>query len=580
MLGDEKLSHMARYALEAIPDKSVDEALRTALGKLNGKLLSGVIGSIGARRDPAAVDPLGKYLGNSDPEVVRATAMALGRIGTVAAGKALLDALKDAREDNVTRIGDGLLSCGARLAAEGKGGEAKKLYAGILAQKVPRRIRNAALRGAVLCDHANRRKLLAGMIHDKDYGVFAMALRLAIEVKDNTVTGVLVGEIGNLASDRVIPVVRVLGQRGDKAALPALLEMTRKGEPTLRIEAILSVAEIGDASAVPGLVELIKDPDGKVSQAATLAVAGLPGPEVDSAIVKILENAEPALRIRMIEIAGQRRIAGAIPALQKAMADADISLRPIAIKSYGELAGAAGVPVLTDMLMKATDPREISIFERVISSLCSTARDKEACRRKLIDALSKAGPTVKPALLRTLAVAGGPDALKAVRSSVDDADKDVHAAAIRVISEWPSPDAAPVLLELAQHSSGQVDKILALRGFLGIAMQKSVSAKDKLALCRQAAPMIRRAEEKRMLLGVMEGVTDTEALDLIVSFLDDPAVRQEAVETVLAIAEKRPKKQHTDLARAGLEKVVKVTADDSAARKRAEGLLKQLSVEK
>jgi hypothetical protein len=78
----------------------------------------------------------------------------------------------------------------------------------------------------------------------------------------------------------------------------------------------------------------------------------------------------------------------------------------------------------------------------------------------------------------------------------------------------------------------------------------------------------------------MEGVTDTEALDLIVSFLDDPAVRQEAVETVLAIAEKRPKKQHTDLARAGLEKVVKVTADDSAARKRAEGLLKQLSVEK
>ena len=65
MLGDEQLSHRARYALEPIPDKSVDEALRAALGKLNGKLLSGVISSIGARRDSAAVELLGKHLAST-----------------------------------------------------------------------------------------------------------------------------------------------------------------------------------------------------------------------------------------------------------------------------------------------------------------------------------------------------------------------------------------------------------------------------------------------------------------------------------------------------------------------------------
>ncbi|HUT11091.1 MAG TPA: HEAT repeat domain-containing protein, partial [Thermoguttaceae bacterium] len=36
LLGDEELSHMARYALEPIDDPSVDEALREALGKLKG----------------------------------------------------------------------------------------------------------------------------------------------------------------------------------------------------------------------------------------------------------------------------------------------------------------------------------------------------------------------------------------------------------------------------------------------------------------------------------------------------------------------------------------------------------------
>ena len=51
LLGDEKLSHMARYALETIPDPSVDDALRAALAKLQGRPRLGVIGSIGARRD-------------------------------------------------------------------------------------------------------------------------------------------------------------------------------------------------------------------------------------------------------------------------------------------------------------------------------------------------------------------------------------------------------------------------------------------------------------------------------------------------------------------------------------------------
>ena len=65
LLGDEKLSHMARYAMETIPDPSVDEALRDALGKLKGRPLLGVIGSLGVRRDAKAVDAIAKLLAGS-----------------------------------------------------------------------------------------------------------------------------------------------------------------------------------------------------------------------------------------------------------------------------------------------------------------------------------------------------------------------------------------------------------------------------------------------------------------------------------------------------------------------------------
>ena len=55
LLANEELSHMARYALETIPGEGVNKALRAELTKLQGRLLVGVIGSLGVRRDPEAV---------------------------------------------------------------------------------------------------------------------------------------------------------------------------------------------------------------------------------------------------------------------------------------------------------------------------------------------------------------------------------------------------------------------------------------------------------------------------------------------------------------------------------------------
>ena len=78
LLGDEALGHMARYALEPIPDPAVDAALRNALGKLKGRSLVGVVGSIGVRRDAQAVERLTGLLDDGDAEVVQAAAKAAG----------------------------------------------------------------------------------------------------------------------------------------------------------------------------------------------------------------------------------------------------------------------------------------------------------------------------------------------------------------------------------------------------------------------------------------------------------------------------------------------------------------------
>ena len=112
LLTDEKLSHMARYALQGMAGPEIDEALRVALGKVDGKLKIGVIGSIGARRDQKAVPQLARLVADKDVGVAQAAILALGHIGGSEATKVLTDA--KVPETLEAARADALLMCSSR----------------------------------------------------------------------------------------------------------------------------------------------------------------------------------------------------------------------------------------------------------------------------------------------------------------------------------------------------------------------------------------------------------------------------------------------------------------------------------
>src|SRR5437867_6459378 len=62
LLVKKEISHMARFALERIPASEAAQTLRDALPKVSGPLKIGVISSLGARRDTAAVATLASLL--------------------------------------------------------------------------------------------------------------------------------------------------------------------------------------------------------------------------------------------------------------------------------------------------------------------------------------------------------------------------------------------------------------------------------------------------------------------------------------------------------------------------------------
>jgi HEAT repeat protein len=139
LLSDERLSYYARFGLEPIPDPSVDEALRDALDKVEGKLLIGVINSIGNRRDSRALGRLGRLLRNSDKELASAAASALGRIGTARTAMILRNALRRASPSLRPAIADACLVNAEQLTKE-----ANALYDAVKNASVPGYVKDAA----------------------------------------------------------------------------------------------------------------------------------------------------------------------------------------------------------------------------------------------------------------------------------------------------------------------------------------------------------------------------------------------------------------------------------------------------
>ncbi len=147
MLTDEKLSDMARYALERIPGKAADKALVKALGEAQGKAKIGIVNTLGERGCRAAAKDIGKLTGSSDQLLAGSALSALGKIGGADAAAALSKAKNSVPEKLKMVAYDACLKCADQLLADGQKAQAQKMYLELNKAGVPQLVRTAALRG-------------------------------------------------------------------------------------------------------------------------------------------------------------------------------------------------------------------------------------------------------------------------------------------------------------------------------------------------------------------------------------------------------------------------------------------------
>jgi HEAT repeat protein len=595
LLGDERLSHMARYGLEPIPEPAVDAAFRDSLTRVKGRQLVGVIGSIGLRRDAEAVEPLKELLmrDGTNPEAMGAAMRALGQIGTKSAAEVLKMSLEHAPPAGMPEVYEGLFRCAERLASEGYREDAIEIYDILRGRDASHQVRAGALRGAILVrgnagnvarrpgetteTYLKRRNdgvaLIMEHMRSDDYIMFSAAVQAAQELKGAMVTRALTAELDELPADNQILVIHTLGERGDAAALPALFKLARGGDESVRIAVIECFAQIGDASAVPVLVELLKSGDSDIRETAQESLAAIAGDKVDAAVIDMLNSEQTSQRLIGLDLVSRRMMTSSIGALLKAARDDDRRIRVSALRKIGEMGSLSELPELLGMLEEFRRSEDLEAVERALSAICMKAENPESHTPKLIRLMGRVQPMQKRALLHVLSVIGGTEALEAVRGEVNGSQEVVRDAAIRALCSWKTTDAAPYLLSLAKESPFSSRKTSCLRGYISLIRAEGLSKEKKLDMCKEAAKLIQRSEEKKLLLGVLGAIPSADALSMAATYLNDPLVRNEASFATVAIAEKIVQASPDAVADA-MEKVLQATKNRNVTR-RARAVLKK-----
>jgi HEAT repeat protein len=320
--------------------------------------------------------------------------------------------------------------------------------------------------------------------------------------------------------------------------MPAMLEAAQQGSAAVRVAAIEVLKKLGDASCVEPLLDMVAEDDQQIALAAKATLAALAGEAVDADLVERLGDAQGARRLALIELIGTRRI-DAVPPLLKAIDDDDAQVRAAALSALGEVAKLDNVSVLIKRVIEPVAGEDLPVAVKALKAACVRMPEREECAEKLAEALDQASDETKKAILETLKDMGGPKSLATMARMAKSNDVQMQDTVTRMLGEWMSADAGPVLLEVAKDPRSRY-RVRALRGYIRLPRQfgKQMSDQQRVDMCVKAWEAAERDAERELILDVIERYPSVGMLRLAVKAAEYEPTRELAAAKARSVAQK------------------------------------------
>ncbi len=370
------------------------------------------------------------------------------------------------------------------------------------------------------------------------------------------------GLVSKLAPSRQIELTAALADRGDAAALPAVLSLLLAAkEPDVRATAIRAIGALGSGQEVAVLKQSLAAGDPERA-AARRALTILRGKDVTPTLVEAAKTADPSLRPAFIEILADRRALSALPDLVAAAVDGDAAVRSAAMRALAKLGGPEQVPGMVQGVLKAAAGGERDEAERALVMVCTQSAGHEKSAAAFLEQFKAADDAGRQVLLPTVGRVGGAGAIAIVDGLLADADAAKRKLGLSALTKWPDATVAPRLLDLLGKADVPAEREMLLGALIRIAPlpDNKLNDKQKLDLLQKTMTLCQRDEDRRRVLERANAIRTVDTLRFVLPYLDDPKLAEPACLSVVELAHHRNLRDaHKDEFVKALDKVLGTT---------------------
>ena len=419
--------------------------------------------------------------------------------------------------------------------------------------------------------------IVLDILKSDDQQMQSVAISMINEMKGEEVTKALAAELPNLSVTSQVQLLAALGNRGDAAALPAVVDTVKSGDESVRIAALNTLGQLGDVSCIDLLAKTAANSSRQERKAARESLYQLRGSDIDKAILKkIPKETDSKVKIELLDCIGERNILEGVDVLFETVKDSDRNVRVESLKVLRTVTGPDKLPVLIDLLINAQSSSERNEAQKTLVAVAGKIEDVHARDNTILAVL----PTVKDiqarcSLLSVLGELGVESSLSVLTSSLNDENEQVQAAAIRALSNWPNPRPLNDLLKVAESSGNELHRTLALRGFIHLlGLENERSDQGTILMYERAMNLAAGDTEKKKVLSALAQVKSLEALEMSKMYLGNEKLSSEAEFAVIKIAE-NVYEQFPQQVKNTLNQLLKQLKNDSL-RKQTEELIHKI----
>ena len=542
-LNDPQLCDPAVRALSAIGTENAKSALLKALEHADGDNRITLVIALGELYYEPAASEIIKHTDSKNNRLRMAALFAIANIGVPDAENIFEKSMSSEHQFQNSEVKLYYLLYAKRCAEKGDAAKCSKICRHLLENSDlgdELHIQSTALHTLIKVNGSTALSELLQIMDNQNKQLKQVALGHAGLIPGKDATEKWIDKMEQVDQKTKCMIMEMLGNRGDKTALPAVMEELHNNDSRIRISAIYAAAKLGGIEILTPLLEVMKtSTENHEIESIKEVLLTLPINERIQDLVEILPLATPPARKALLEIFSERHFNAYNEVIIGQAKAENEGVRLAAIKALETLGNSKELPDMLQLFLQAEQEKEKSALQKAMVKTAVRLNKKEMLADLVLGEINKSNGGNKKNLIKILGKLGGAKALQTVKAEIKNKDEEIRDAAIRALINWPNEEAIEEILNVAQNSKDIRYNALALRGCARLVNSSELQSLEKLRIYCDALQLVRRPDEKKLILAGLAGLGTIESLELVAKYLPDETVSYEAAQAALKIASSR-----------------------------------------